>query len=123
MTAVRGLAGGTKPPNVREGTGNSHPRGGRLKSVEKMPVAVLGQVSSASSLKVLLLFSVLRGSPDTETERLKCGYQAVFAESLDAKFLVLKLCSKFLALCWVLGAHYLVFPSHRPHGVWCSHFN
>ena len=39
-----------------------------------------------------LLFFSLRSSPDAGPGRLKCEYQAVFAKSLDGRFLVLIEC-------------------------------
>lgn len=79
-----GRGGG--PPDAEEGTENSYPCGGMLKPLEQIPMAFLGQVSLISPAMLILLFSPI-GGPNTGPGRLKCGHWAVFAESLDGKFL------------------------------------
>lgn len=77
-----------------------------LKPLEQIPMAFLRQVSSVSPGDVDFAFESER-----QPGRLKCGCRAVFAQSLDGKFLLVTDCVLSpLAPCWVSEAHFLVFP-------------
>ena len=57
-----------------------------LKSLAKILVAFLRQMSSVSPQNVAFTFFQSESSPDAGPGRCKCGCQAVFAKSLDGRF-------------------------------------